>query len=255
MKTYTVMSLNLLTDRLYIWGDTNFGRRSPAVIQMIREHEPDLIGTQEYTIRMHPDLAALSEIYGTAGTYRTRHFFKEANMILYRKERFSLLSEKTYWLSPRPEKPGSRFMTSIFPRIITITRLLDRQDGTELVFASTHLDHVSEYTRSHQAEIILKLLMPYSSMPVILTGDFNSIPGSKTMTYFTNAGFTDLVPAGIGSTLTGPVGSYSNHNRPIDHILISCIPEEYRTEKITEKYEGVLPSDHYPVISTITVKN
>ena len=56
MTNCRLMSLNMLTDGLYNFGDSRFKIRIKALRQMLRETEPDLIGTQELTERMKPYL-------------------------------------------------------------------------------------------------------------------------------------------------------------------------------------------------------
>lgn len=49
-----------------------------------------------------------------------------------------------------------------------------------VLFANTHLDHISPEARENGIALILERLKPYlRRYPAILTGDFNSFPGDK----------------------------------------------------------------------------
>ena len=54
MSDLKVMTLNILNNKLYGYGNSRFKRRIEAIREMIGETQPDLIGIQELTAEMLP---------------------------------------------------------------------------------------------------------------------------------------------------------------------------------------------------------
>lgn len=254
--TYKIMSFNLLTNHLYDFGKNRFTTRAVSILKLIHQEKPDLIGVQELTPAAEKELQKLTGIYGMTGEYRlgTKYFFNESNAIFYRKERFDLLDGNTYWLSKTPDKPESSFLTSIFPRIAVFAILKDKENDTVFTMINTHLDHGREAVRTAQAKIIARLASHHSlGSFTIITGDFNTVPSSEAVKAFREHGFLDLVDDSTGSTLRGKLGTMAHHNQPIDHILIKGHINAKNISVHHECYDGVYPSDHWPLSAILEV--
>lgn len=99
-------------------GANNFIYRRPLILEKIRQEKPDIIGFQEVL----PHVAAwlkenLTEYY-IAGCGREKDLTGEAMIIAYRKERFQSVSLETFWLSPTPYVPGSRYPVQSMCRVL-----------------------------------------------------------------------------------------------------------------------------------------
>ena len=58
--------------------------------------------------------------------------------------------------------------------------LHDREGGREFLFVNTHLDHVGQVARDEGVNLLRERIEALrGDRPVILTGDFNSEPGSS----------------------------------------------------------------------------
>lgn len=251
MSTYAFMSFNVLTDSFFLPGNPPFSIRKKAIRKMIDAYHPDLIGTQEINHQMLSEISSTFPGYTTFGDSRHALYADEYNLIFYRSDRFELRNGRTFWLSPHPEKKGSRFPGSQFPRIVTIAHMHDLQTNTDFTFANTHLDANFSHVRQWQTEVLLKLLDAYAyGSFTVLTGDFNATQGSREISLL-QAEMKDLVNPSIGSTLRGRIGSMRNHQLPIDHIFIAPSIDHASIRKITDSYDGVYPSDHYPVLAVI----
>ncbi len=254
MTTYRIMTLNMWNDSISIIGDSRFTFRIQAIREMINVHQPDLIGMQEVTPRMRPYLDTELPQYGISGEYRHSSIADEACLILYRKDRFRLLQEKTFWLSDTPEVTGSHFTASQFPRIASFVRLEDIQSGEILTFFNTHLDLNFSSVRVHQTRILAELIRKYQTgIFTAVTGDFNDIPDSPALKMLKQADLKDTSVNAFGTTLRGRSGSFMARHRPIDHILISRHITPEKLIKITKKYSGYWPSDHYPLLLEFTL--
>lgn len=249
MTTYRIMTLNMWNDSISIIGDDRFSCRIQAIREMIRVHRPDLIGMQEVTANMRPYLASFLPQYGISGESRHSSIADETCAILYRKDRFRLRREKTFWLSETPEVRGSRFPRSQFPRIASFALLEDTDSGNVLSFFNTHLDLNFSSVRSSQAKVLAGLIHEYQEgLFTAVTGDFNDVPDSPALKALQQENLKDTSINALGSTLRGRSGSLMVRNRPVDHILISRHITPGKLTKITEKYSGYWPSDHYPLL-------
>ena len=232
MTEYRIMTLNMLTDTLYSYGDSRFSRRIHAINEMIRANDPDLIGVQEMTENMLPYMDTIFEDYAMIGEKRHSRFLNEY-----------------FWLSQTPDQKGSKFFFSQFPRITTFAVFKDDKNNQAFSFFNTHLDHIFTFVRNTQAQVLRNLIMKHSEgVFTAVTGDFNAVPDSEPLRIVCSTGLKDTSDISIGSTLRGPIGSRANGNKPIDHILISDHINKYTLTKLDQKYSNIWPGDHYPLM-------
>ncbi len=252
------MSLNMMCELPFYFGDQCFKKRAPAIKEMIRFHNPDLIGVQEFTNEMIPYLEPLFKTYGIFGRPRSNNdkAKNERNCILYRKDRFELLEGSTFWLSSTPDQTGTSFFTSLFPRIATYGILKDKYDNTTFTFCNTHLDHLLPSVRYKQILVLKEeLSIRKKGDFLILSGDFNTSLTSKAMIRL----FKDLNPLNLKDTLSKEYTSTIHpklhgktfHKGPIDHIFVTNDVIVHSSIAIQSLFMGVYPSDHFPVLSTI----
>lgn len=251
MSTYKIMTCNFLTDSLYFWGKTAFVRRAGAILSLFDEEQPDIAGVQEYTERMKRRLSPLNEKYGFTGLPRSGPS-SEANPVFWRKDRFNLKKAETLWLSPRPDIPYTRHFGSQFPRIVTYAVLEDKSSGEIISLFNTHLDLYFPAVRLKQVQTLLSLIRERGLGKIIITGDFNETANGDGLRLISES-MTDVVPDSLGSTLRGKNGSRIVGYLPVDHIFISPEITCVKTKKIRRKFDGIAPSDHYPVIAEISV--
>ena len=240
------MTCNLLTDSLYSWGKSAFRKRAKAILAMFDEEQPDIVGGQEYTVRMKYRLSPLLEKYGFTGEPRSIRF-SEYTPVLWRKDRFDRIESDTLWLSDTPEVPGSRHFGSQFPRIVTYAVLKDKNTGHLLTVFNTHLDLNFPSVRLKQIHTLLSLIREKGQGHIILTGDFNETSRGKGIQELRTV-MHDAVPDSFGSSLRGKAGSTTNHNLPVDHIFHSGGLQWKKTKMIRRKFGDIAPSDHYPVV-------
>lgn len=138
----------------------------------------------------------------------------EFSPVFYNTEAWECERDRTYWLSPTPEKP-SRGWDAVLPRIVTMGQFRRRTTGTRAVVLSTHFDHVGIKAREESARLILKLTDAWvgeasaqgrAKPPVFLGGDFNSKTSDRAYQTMTarGTGMTDI------STLVPEERRYGN---------------------------------------------
>ena len=116
--------------------------------------------------------------------------------------------------------------------------------GRDLVFLNTHIDYRADDTeRLMNADELLKVIQAYRGQPMILCGDFNDTPGSRTHEKIAQA-FTDTwTVAGSGKGLTIPA---EKPRKRIDYIWLA-------KDSVVEPIRAWVPqseaSDHLPVVA------
>lgn len=264
VQTVDVLSFNILYGGD---GQRAMQPRQNAVVQTIRsafsKEEatalPDSFGLQEVTPEWLASLEAIFPEYGVVSLGRDADNLGEANPIFYLKDKFTLLDSGTFWLSDTPEQLSNTWNASC-NRICTWAILEDVQTGFQYAHFNTHLDVSSAKAREKGAELIVKqisALVP-STTGVVVTGDFNANVGEKPYQILTKNGFYDTK-----SVADEAFGRATYHNfvhkdwitlSPIDYVFASKHVRNVASYKvITDKADGIYPSDHYPVAVRLTL--
>lgn len=265
LKDLKIVSFNIRCD-FGQDGDNIFSRRKPAIAKRINDESPDIICFQEVLPHVGAWLKCEFPEYILLGCHRGAALDDEATSILIKKQRFDVIAADTFWLSPTPNIPGSRFdentagcaaMQSECPRAVTEALLFDTDCGCALRVMSLHLDHIG--ARVEQLRVIfdkisqMKLL---PDVPLILAGDFNAdatdreAPEGQEMA---NHPEFVCVTKGIGGTFH----EYGKKCDKIDFIFLRGAREQSRLCRALEpvgecelwrdEHDGVWLSDHYPV--------
>lgn len=249
------MDLKLLTCNVQSWEVTE--RRIKGLIDLFRKYNPDIIFLQEVTQTWFKILRKeFSNVYTFKG--RDRLFAdkealkrdREKNCILFKKERFNYISGRTYWLGPDINNP-SKFEGSVFKRIFTVANLLDKKNNMKFLAISTHFDYLKPEVRAQQAEVISEFLRSQKG-PIVLAGDFNGQPSEKGYEIMTNV-MVDIGAEFNQTEITYHAYDKYPHER-IDYIFRSkdVVAKDFKL--IKDKYEGLPPTDHYPLLAKVEIK-
>lgn len=252
-----VMTLNIRLDTprdsINAWPN-----RASIVAGFVREHSPDLLGMQEVLWHQYTYLDSTLEGYGSIAAGRDDgKMAGEASPVFYRKERFDPLTEGTFWLSATPDVPGSIGWGAAFTRIATWIRLTDKQSGDTLLYVNTHFDHISDSARVMGAHVLLGRVRELAGgNDFIITGDFNSLPGSPAISVMGEGGFardsytiSETPPAGMNYTFNGWKDEPGEGR--IDYIFVRDGMKVLSHETYRVIRDGVFISDHWPVIALI----
>lgn len=239
-------------------GNNAWDRRKELVAEVIRRHDPDLIGFQEMLRPQWAFLREQLEGYEWFGLARTREAVDPNNAIFWRRDRFELISPGGYWLSETPHVTGSYSWDSQQARLANWVRLHDHDHGLEFRFINTHLDHRGEEARPRQAQVINEDAMSFSpDYPQIFTGDFNAEPDTLPIEQLRSAGWRDTHQLVHGD---GPPEhtvhhfegeAYEHPHRKIDYIFVHG-PLTAHDARIVKDHDGeVYPSDHYFLVADL----
>jgi endonuclease/exonuclease/phosphatase family metal-dependent hydrolase len=246
------------------WSDPSHPRRE-RVIRVIQDFEPDLLDVQEARNHQIKDLQkALSDydFYGigrddgkTAGEY---------SGIFYRRDRFRREDQGSFWLSETPATPGTTFRArrGSVPRIASWVKLVDQSTGREFLLLNMHWDNASEPARRKSAALVRKRLATLAKdRPAIVTGDLNAFEDTPALKTLINGDGEDAISLTDSFRYVHPVrrpDEATHHNwegttkgSRIDFILTTPEFEPTTAEIVRTTYDGLVPSDHYPVTATL----
>lgn len=248
-------------------GPNQWIHRKEFAAGMIRFHRADLAGLQEALKGQVDDLAALLPEYGWFGVGRDDGRAAGEHMaVFYRKDRFQVLEQSTFWLSETPENVTKGWDAACF-RIVTWGRLKDTRTKKNLYLFNTHFDHLGDVARRESAKLLLERVdQTAGSYPVVVTGDFNSPPESEPYRIITKglpgkeaARLTDTKHGaryahhGPRVTFTGFQSSYPPGDPPIDHVFIKNGVQVILHGTLSDAVGGKFPSDHMPVLAEVVI--
>ncbi|MCI8388872.1 MAG: endonuclease/exonuclease/phosphatase family protein [Clostridiales bacterium] len=257
MSTIKIMSFNMRTQTEHD-GVNQFFNRRELISDSIDRLKPDVIGFQEIQPVMYKWLVETLGDYYIVGGGRGVNYDNEAVCIGFRKSNFTLYDCETFWLSPTPNQPGSRYTgdQSGCPRICTWVTLKPC-DGKPFRFYNVHTDHEGQYARVLAANQVLQKIDENNSkmlMRSFVTGDFNDYPDSlciKTMISCSKLPLVDLC-ADSGETFHA-FGAAIGKGYKIDYIFADADTKCVETEVIKDKRGEVYISDHYPIMATVEI--
>lgn len=241
-------------------GENKWSLRKDKVAGLMNYYEADFIGCQEVT---DPQLKYLAEnLNGYSYIGVGRDDGKEAgeySCIFYKKDKFNLIQQSTFWLSPTPDSVSFGWNAAC-RRVCTYGLFQDKRTKQFLWVFNTHLDHISKLARLESVKLITKKIeeLNTKNYPVIVSGDFNSRPDDEP-TQFMNTKMQNART--VSKMVYGPADTWNGFkfnqklDGTIDYIFISN-NKQMNVSKfitITDTYDLKYPSDHLPVMATIKI--
>lgn len=231
-------------------GCNSFQNRKELIKKKLEKEMPEIICFQEVLPHMAQWLSENLPDYQVVGCGREKDFGGEQVSIAIRKEKLSLISMETYWLSPDPFLPGSRYQEqSECPRICVELVLKMKDKIFRLI--NTHLDHKGKTARKLAMEQILQKIEKESflpKIPVILAGDFNGEPDSEERMLLKEEVWEHLT-----KDLRDTFHGFTEQEPPqtIDGIYLRQKENPIFSLEKAEKWEDregeIWLSDHYPI--------
>lgn len=233
-------------------GANAWPHRKELVKSLVRYHDFDVLATQEGLPDQIADLEAMPE-YARVGVGREdgKHA-GEHSAIFYKRQRFKLLRAGDFWLSETPDRPSLGWDATCCHRIASWAQLQDRLNGRNFYVFSVHFDHEGQVARRESAKLMLKKVKEIAGgEPVIVAGDFNSLPGSEQI-----ATMKTLLADAFDITTKpryGPAGTFNGFKidspleERIDYIFVSPQVKVLSYATLTDSRHGRFPSDHLPV--------
>ncbi len=240
-------------------GVNNWTHRRDLCGKVITSRSPDIVCFQEMWEEQFTDLAPVLAGYQWYAMADEPVGRRPMNCIFYRSDAFTLVSAGGYWLSENPHVAGSSSWNSACVRLANWVRLQDRATGMAFRVVNTHLDHVSQPAREHQAQLLVADATAYpDDYPQILTGDMNCDARNPAIAVLKQGGWRDTYGAIHGTedpghtfhAFSGP--GYAATKGKMDWIFRRGAITPVDAEVITDADGDRFPSDHYFVSATVT---
>lgn len=263
VATYNIRNANKADS---LKGD-GWGQRAPVVAQLMQFHDFDVVGTQEGKYGQMLDLKKLMPNYDYVGIGRDDgKQAGEFSAIFYKTDKFKLLNKGDFWLSTETDHPNKGWDAAL-PRICSWGQFEDIASGNTFYFFNVHFDHVGVEARKESAKLILdKIKSIAGNSPTILAGDFNVDQNNESYHLLNKSTILrdayDQSP--IKYELNGTHNSFNPDSKTgsrIDHIFLTNDFEVSRygilmdTYRSPNKEEARLPSDHFPVMIKLELKD
>jgi endonuclease/exonuclease/phosphatase family metal-dependent hydrolase len=254
MMTYNIR-LNLDSD-----GANSWTNRKDFFNSQIQFYEPDIFGVQEATPSQVIDIQTALSQYSNIGVGRDGFGKGESSNIFYKKDRFKIEQESTFWLSETPDVI-SKGWDAAFNRVCTYALFNDLKTKKTFWVFNTHLDHIGEQARTEGIALILSKIKALNTKkyPVIFMGDFNSEPTENRIIELKKVmndskDVSQEKPFGPSGTFNGFKHDEAVTKR-IDYIFISK-NNEFKVQKyavLSDSKDLKYPSDHLPIYIEISI--
>lgn len=235
-------------------GPNAWPNRKAMLTAQLAFYEPDVFGLQEALPHQVDQIANALPQYTYVVLARDGEGKGEASPIFYKKTRFNLLQQNTFWLSETPEKI-SKGWDAALNRICTYVLLKDKKSKQKFWVFNTHLDHMGELARTKSIQLILSQIQKLNTAnyPVFLMGDFNTEPAAERIINLKKE-MNDSFEVSLEKPF-GPSGTFNGfkHNEAvtsrIDYVFVSKNKEilVLKSAVLSDSQNLYYPSDHLPV--------
>ena len=255
-QPHSIISYNIRYDNN--WDIENSWKiRRNKISQILVQYSPSIIGIQEGLLNQVQYIDSSLIDYDYVGVGRDDGKKKgEFCAIYFDTTRYVLLKNSTFWLSETPDTISVGWDAAL-ERICTYGLFKDRITKKEFWVFNTHLDHIGVVAREKSSELILKRINKINrqSLPVILMGDFNSIPNSSPVKEIKTE-LSDALQISL-EKLQGPRGTFNGFNedlpieKRIDYIFTNDLKVLSYTHINDRLNNNRHISDHLPVMIKI----
>ena len=255
-QPHSIISYNIRYDNN--WDIENSWKiRRNKISKILVQYSPSIIGIQEGLLNQVQYIDSSLIDYDYVGVGRDDGKKKgEFCAIYFDTTRYVLLKNSTFWLSETPDTISVGWDAAL-ERICTYGLFKDRITKEEFLVFNTHFDHIGVVAREKSSELILKRINKINrqTLPVILMGDFNSIPNSSPVKEIKTE-LSDALQISL-EKLQGPRGTFNGFNedlpieKRIDYIFTNDLKVLSYTHINDRLNNNRHISDHLPVMIKI----
>ena len=245
-----VMSFNV---RLPLESDgaNRWEARRDLFVETIRRADPDIIGTQELWKIQGDWLIGKLPAFSWFGIDRRGGHADEHMGVFFRRDRLKLIEMGNFWLSDTPDAPASISWGNLYPRMASWGLFETIPGGKRFWLINTHFPYRAEDEAAREkaaGQIAAWIAARPGGAPVVLTGDFNTVPdsGAHRMLSGELADAWDKAAARKGPAETFHAFS-GKADRRIDWVFAKGLIAA-KAETVTFGRGGRYPSDHFPVV-------
>ena len=255
-QPHSIISYNIRYDNN--WDvENSWKMRRSKISQILIQYSPSIIGIQEGLLNQVQYIDSSLINYDYVGVGRDDGIEKgEFCAIYFDTTRYVLLTNSTFWLSETPDTISIGWDAAL-ERICTYGLFKNRITKEEFLVFNTHFDHIGVIAREKSSELILKRIkiINRQSLPVILMGDFNSLPNSPPVKEIKTE-LSDGLQISM-EKLQGPRGTFNGFNeglpieKRIDYIFtnnLKVLSYAHINDRLNNNRHI---SDHLPVMIKI----
>lgn len=242
-------------------GENAWSNRKEYLASQLAFYEPDIFGIQEALPNQVLDIATFLPKYNYIGIGRDGIGKGESSNIFFKKDRFRVQLENTFWLSETPDII-SKGWDAALNRVCTYALLIDSKTKQTFWVFNTHLDHMGELARTNSILLILSKIreLNIKNYPVFFMGDLNSEPTQERIINLKKE-MNDSRDISSEKPF-GPSGTFNafKQNVPvttlIDYIFLSK-DNPFKVKKyavLSDSKDLKYPSDHLPVYVELAFK-
>ena len=205
-NTFNAMNFNVSNESV---NDARVAR----VVETILKFMPDTVALQECTTQWKNKLAfELGDYYEIVGT-PTDGADGEANLMLYARDKFTVVETGTKWISATPDTASTVDGASA-NHAYTYAILERNYDHTKIMHVSTQLDGSNATVRKAQADLLLEFLYANKDYAIIFSGDLGCTADSAEFALLT----LEFMRNGVDMAAASELGSFTKDTMT-DHLL------------------------------------
>ena len=252
-KALSIMTYNIRLDTQED-GINQWSKRKKGLASLIKKLNPDILGIQEGLPNQILYLSKQLEGYSLIGSGRDGGNNGEYCAIYYKKNKFKLEKDETFWLSETPELPSIGWDAAL-NRIATVGVFTNVNSSKKLVVYNSHFDHLGKIAREKSVEVIMNHIKvnDYLKNVIVVMGDFNSAPNEspiKILKENLNDSFNEASQQKPFGTFNG-FDLKTKLSKRIDYIFTKNIKVQNYNHIFKKLPNGLWPSDHLPILITI----
>lgn len=234
-------------------GDHRWSLRQSALLQSIRKHKADVIGTQETTDTILTFLKNHFPTYTFVGDGRNSDLQGERCTIMIKSSKFEVLETETVWLNGDLHKAGALDPEEGFARICTMALIQDKKTHQKFRIFNCHKAYQSQIVIQRNGEALLNYILSFKSshIPFILLGDFNS-----PIDHPLHQPFVSLFKEAYLTLNQKRPNTFHAFGNPKGIEAIDFIYTDTLTfinvSSDSSQFDSIYPSDHTPLIAELT---
>lgn len=257
-STYRFAEYNIRLNTASDTGDRAWANRKQYVAQIVIDYAFDVCALNELKPDQKKDLLSLLPDYKIESWGRDSHIIGDVGEgvgILYRKDKFRLLSSGHFFLSPDITKSAVAWDAK-FRRLAVWAQLQDKTTGDIFFYCATHLEQAGQVAKRKGAAVVVEQMLAVAGdYPCFIAGDFNSQSSVDAVHMPFKAYFQSAYD--IAETTPNADGSYCNWQPTSTHRIDHLYGRYYRAlsyTMITEDYgRSCTPSDHLPLMAEVAL--
>jgi endonuclease/exonuclease/phosphatase family metal-dependent hydrolase len=222
-----------------------------------------------WIVKMNPDIVSLVEVE-SQDSYDSGNGVAQYQAMLQQKTGVAWytldIQDYGQWTSPGIRNailskiPFSASYRHVYStgRDRTVGGITVSVNGRIVNVLSTHLDPYDEGNRITQVKELIPYATGFAEDRIVL-GDFNALPYSSEVGTFVSAyfdGWAEAVKLGVQQSAPDNPNGYTRNGR-IDYVFYSRGEQHLTLKSVqvvdTRNANGIMPSDHRPVLATFTV--